>query len=141
MSSRFTIENGHVEVLTVYKLVPKQNPSVNPQKPILVEKATFEAILSGIQYLTRNLAIFDFVQPFKRRELEIRLFDDNRQFVLTRQEGNHIILEEYTLSNIRWIKNSEIEFDGGRDYIDQLISFVGYTGSDETEDGFHHEQR
>lgn len=134
MTSQFTIENGHVEALTMFKLVPKLKRGFDQSKPIYVSKTTFEAILSGVQFMTNNLAIFDFVRPFKHRELEIRLFDDNRQFVLTRYEGNRIILEEYLLKNIRWIKNSEIEFDGGKDYIDQLISFVGYTSANESED-------
>lgn len=135
-SSKFAIENGHVEALTMYKLVPKHRNCFDQSKPILVCKSTFEAILSCIQFLTKNMTIFDFAQPFNRRELEIRLFDDNRQFVLTRQEDNHIILEEYLLKHIRWIKHGEIRFDGGKDYIDQLISFVGYTGSNESEDGY-----
>lgn len=136
MPSKFKIENGHVEAMTMYKLVPKLKSGFDQHKPILVGKSTLVAILSGVQFITGNVAMFDFVEPNKRRELEIRLFDDNRQFVLIRQERNYITLEEYLLNHIRWIKNSEIVFDGERDYIDQLVNFVGYT--DSCEDGKYH---
>lgn len=136
MSNNFAIEHGHVEVMTMYKLVPKKKHLLDKCKPILVGKGTLQVILSGVQFLTTNLATFDFALPFNRCGLELRMFENDRQFVLTSQDSNHALLEEYILKNVHWIKTNEIEFDGKKDYLDNLVNFVNYTGSaNDSEDG------